>query len=166
MKSVGLLFLALIPTLYGFFKGEEIRRSVKTKRALIDFIQTMQNEISLYHREQKAIFLAYEDPMLEKIGFLSHLKEEVEKSPCLALQRSFEFLLTKLQFSSLESRAMTEFGNSFGMQSHASQLKDFDRLLVVLKSEDEKRQKDLAGQIKLNRAMGITVGLGIYIMLI
>ena len=166
MKNIGLLLLALVPTVFGFFKGEELGRTARIKKALIAFFQTAQTQIKLYRREQKSLFLNYEDKLLEKIGFLPLLREEVEKNPCLALNRALDASCNRLSLSAAESNALTEFSNNFGMQSQASQLADFDKLLSVLNEENEKFRKDLQGRIKLNRTIGITAGLGIYILLI
>ncbi len=166
MKNMGLLLLALVPTVFGFFKGEELGRTGKIKKALIAFFQTARTQIRLYRREQKALFSDYEDTLLEKIGFLPLLREEVKKDPCLALSRAVDASTKSLMLSAAESKALSEFSKNFGMQSQASQLEDFDKLLSVLNEENEKFQEDLQSRIKLNRTIGITAGLGIYILLI
>jgi len=166
MKNIGLILLAVVPMIFGFFKGEELRRTAKIKQALLVFFQTARTQIALYRREQKMLFCEYEDPLLEKIGFLPLLREEVEKDPCLALNRAVESSMDCFSLSSAETKAIKEFSENFGMQSHQSQITDFDKLLPLLKEENEKYEKDLQGKIKLNRTIGITAGLGIYIMLI
>ncbi|MBR4287915.1 MAG: hypothetical protein IKT50_00595 [Clostridia bacterium] len=166
MKSIGLIFLSLVPMAIGFFKGEELGRAGKIKKALIDFFQTARTQVALYRREQKDIFFDYEDKNLEKAGFLPLLREEIQKDPCLALKRAMDSSLNTLNLSAIESKALTEFSENFGMQSHASQLTDFDKVLSVLNEEYERFEKDLQGKIKLNRTIGITAGLGIYILLI
>lgn len=166
MKNIGLFFLALVPIALGFFKAEELRRAEKTKKALIDFFQTSRTQIDLYRREQNILFFDYKNPLLEKLGFLPLLREEVEKKPCLALKRALDASMNHFFLNEAEISALTEFSENFGMQSHTSQLTDFDKLIFVLNEEYEKFRKDLYGKIKLNRTIGITAGLGIYILLI
>lgn len=166
MKGIGLFILSLVPVIYGFLKGEELNRAAACKAALIDFFEAIRLEISLYRREQKTLFENYENPILEKIGFLPRLRKEVKEKPCLALDRSIAELPESMKLTPLERRALSEFTKNFGMQSHASQLQDFEKLLCVLKEEDLRTRRDLPAKIKLARTLGITLGLGIYILLI
>ena len=166
MRLFGIGFLSLIPVLWGAWRREAIRKEGRLHAAAIRFFEHLKLEIEAFSRAQDAIFRDFQDPDLEKNGFLPRLRGEVERNPCGALGRALEGFSAGGWFSSREREALREFSAYFGMQSKDAQLKDCEKLLIVLRTREEKEQEKRKADASIAWTTGLCAGLGLFILLI
>ncbi len=165
MKYIGLLFISIIPILLGAQKKYALLMEEKEKEALIRFFEAVRFEIDSFLRPQKEIFHRYENAILEKRGFLPLLRQEVDQNPCGALFRATKQLLEKEIFSQKEQEALLAFSENFGMQSKNAQISDCDRLLLVLRSEEEKIKEKRKTDASIAWTSGLCLGIGLFILM-
>jgi len=166
MRALGLFLLALIPALTGFFRGERLRREERTLEAVLSFLRHIRFQIEVFSREQEKIFTSFENPLLEKSGFLPRLRELTEKDPCGALKYALAESLSEWKMGINEEKGLLDFAESFGSISRERQLEECDRAISLISEAVGARKKDLPAQIKLARMIGAAAGLGMLILLL
>ncbi len=166
MRFLGLFFICSAPALLGFFRGEEIRRKMKTQEAMLLFFENLQFEIQVFLRPQSEIFHSFENPHLEKIGFLPDLRRKTKEDPCGALDRALRSFLEEEIFPQREKDEILFFASRFGMQSKTAQIADCSKLSSFLTNYVEKRKDDVKNQMTLSRLVGGAIGIGLFILLI
>ena len=166
MKFCGLVFLALIPTLYGFWKGEELRRELNLSKALLIFIEHILFQIENFSRDQMEIYNLFENRFLEKSGFLPHLRNETKSAPLLALNRTIDEHINDFYLTPKARECLLSFTAHFGTQSKEKQLGEGEKTVKILEKEFSTSEKTVLDKIKLGRVTGAAAGLGILILLL
>lgn len=166
MKTVGLIFLSAVPILFSFFLGEEMRQKENLRKNLPIFFRHIIFEIENFNRDQKEIFQSFENRALEKCGFLPELCKEVEESPCGALYRSMEKHLPSFGFSVQIYDLILGVSERFGTQGKESQVKELSALAETLEKNYEKEKTETENKIRITRMVGLTVGIGIFILML
>ena len=166
MKVLGLILLALIPTSIGFYRGEELRKILKIQRGFLQLFREIEEQISLFTREQQEIFTKFQNKSLEDIGFLSHLREEVKKEPCGAIHRSIRAFNLEKYYGETQREYIYLVCERFGMLSREAQLQDLNKLILLLSKEEDTAKEITDGKIRIARTVGMTAGLGLIILLI
>ncbi len=166
MKTLGLLFLSAVPVLFSFFLGEEMRQKQNMRKSFALFIQHILFEIENFNRDQREIFQSFENKALEKSGFLISLREEVERSPCGALFRAVEQHLPSFGFSLPMEEVIKSCAEHFGTQGKESQIRELFDLSEALGKDFEKEKTETENKIRITRMVGLTVGIGIFILML
>ncbi len=166
MKMIGLILLALVPTVIGFYRGEELRKILKIQMGFLQFFREIEQQISLFSREQQEIFANFQNKSLEDIGFLSHLREEVRKEPCGAIHRVIHAFPLEKYFGETQRDYIYLVCERFGMLSREAQLQDLSKLILLLSKEEDTAKEITDGKIRIARTVGMTAGLGLIILLI
>lgn len=166
MRLIGLLLICSSPALFGFFRGEEIRRQMKIQESMLLFFENLQFEIQVFLRPQREIFHSFQNTTLEKAGFLPDLRRETEENPCGALKRALSSFLENDTFPKRELEEILAFASRFGMQSKEAQIADCTKLLSFLSAKIEKRKDDTKNKLSLSRLVGGAIGIGLFILLI
>jgi len=166
MKLFGLFLISLAPISYGFYHAACLRRLLRTRVELARFFNYLRDQIDFFSKPQEEIYRQFENAYLERIGFLPQLRSEYQNNPCGAMERAVEFLLEAWDFSVSESEALRSFSGQFGMLSKEAQISDCDRLITVLEAQEKEKRKTIDTDIRLSRLFGLTVGIGIFILLL
>lgn len=166
MRFFGLALIAAVPVLYGFFQGEKIRRNSKTIGELILFFRHLQFEIQVFARDQKEIYDSFQSDHLVKIGFLPQLMEEVGKDPCGALYRTVRSGKENGQMPEEIIGEVEAYSRDFGMRSRETELEQCGKLILWLERKELGNRDFAKNKIRLCRALGTTVGMGILIILL
>lgn len=166
MKALGLFIVSAIPMALGFFWGAELEKAARIREALLSFLRRTRDAIARFQRSQEDIFLHYENAVLERIGFLPRLRKEVSSRPFRAMERSLLIITEETRLGDGEKKALLDFGKNFGLQSLKAQISDLDSVISLFEEAVEKERRDLPSRIRLARVLGVTVGMGIYIMLV
>ncbi len=166
MKTAGLLLLSIVPILFSYFLGEEIRQKQNLRKNTVLFFQHILFQIENFNRDQKEIFFSFDNKVLEKAGFLPSLREEVESAPCGALGRIIKKHLPSFGFSPQMADLVQSTGDHFGTQGKESQINELYHTIDQLKKENEKEKTETENKIRISRMVGITVGIGIFILML
>ena len=166
MRLLGIFLISAVPVLFCFWKGEEIRRKQKMRNGFLLFLEHTLFQIENFDRDQREIFLRFENADLEKAGFLPAIRSEVERDPCGAVGRIMDSFLSSFSFSSKGEEALAAFSAHFGMQAKATQLNELRRVIEILRKNGEKEKIETENKIKIVRMIGVTAGLGILILMI
>lgn len=166
MKFFGLLLISLIPALFGFGKGEELRKKRKLSLSFLSFLEDVSFQIRHFNRDQKEIYSSFQNQALTQSGFLPDLLEETAENPLGALDRTVRNHLSDFLFSQKARDGILLFSGHFGTQSKERQLDDMKTLILILEKELNAQEKTVADKIKMMRVTGVCAGLGILILLL
>ena len=166
LKTFGLLFLSAVPVLFSFFLGEEIRQKQNMRKNLLLLFQHILFQIENFNRDQKDIFSSFENKDFEKSGFLSDLCNEVSLLPCGAFHRTVEKHLSSFGFSAPMQDLILTAAINFGTQGKESQIKELRNLVEILEKEYEKEKTETENKIRITRMVGLTIGIGIFILML
>ncbi|MBR7165164.1 MAG: hypothetical protein IKD18_02685 [Clostridia bacterium] len=166
MRVAGIGLLSLVPILIGLYRKEKLLQQGRIRASILRLFETITFEIDAFTRGQDQIFLQFRDRELERMGFLPHLRNEIETVPCGAFQRSLPLLFQTVSFSEREQNGLLEFGEYFGLQSKESQLRDCNKILSLLRSEEERMGAKRKADASVAQTTGLCIGIGMFILLI
>lgn len=166
MKTFGILSLSLIPVVLSYGARWRIIKEGKCKEAWIRFLEHLYFQIHHFSKGQEEIFLTLEQEDLEKCGFLLFLREEVRKDPVGALERALPPLEEAAGFGENEKEILHQFAKNFGMQSKSAQLEDIERSISFFKKREEEDREKRKNNAAVIRAVGLSLGIGLFILLI
>ncbi len=166
MKLLGTTFLSIVPLLFFYFQGEDVKKRALLRASLLDLILHMEFQIRHFSREQEQIFSDFEGKPLEQIGFLPDLREESKREPCGAFDRTLRSYLPSFSFDPTCEKTLLALSEHFGMQGKESQLAEISQTHRILSETAEKEKVNVENRIKILRMIGLTAGIGIWILMI
>ena len=166
IRFAGILFLSIIPILFGFWMAKRKREQFDIHVDMLRFIKELRFQIAEFSRPQEEIFRLFQSKTLEDCGFLSDLREISSECANGAFLQSLERFSRWDAFDDMERDALEEFSLLFGMQSKSSQLEDCDRVIHLLERQEEKKKLTIQQEIKTVKVVGFAIGIGLAILFI
>lgn len=163
-RLFALAFFALIPSLIGFWHGEKLRKEVSVLGAVSLFLAEIEKKIELFSATPENIFTKFENSVLEKNLFLPSLRKEVTQKPVGAMKRALEEVDLGLQKKDRE--VLFQFSEDFGMLSRERQLEKCENTFLYFSDREKEEAASLPEKLRLSRAIGISAGAGLLILLI
>ena len=165
MKTAGLFFLAASFALGGYFHGEEIRKAKLCMEELFRLIQHVRFEIEVFSRDQGGIYQKFSSPFFTRCGFLPLLIRETDLNPTGALYRCLRDFLPQFRLPNRWSEEILNWSESFGMRSRQKELEETGQLVIFLEKSLKEERENMKNRIRLSRTLGLTAGIGIFILL-
>ncbi|MBE6713246.1 MAG: hypothetical protein E7580_06980 [Ruminococcaceae bacterium] len=166
MKLAGILFLSLIPILFSFRLGEELRRKQKLRKAFLEFLSHFHFQIENFLRDQAEIVSCFDHSLFCKTPFFAELEKQIRENPCGAFARTWKRHGEDFGFDAETFQLLSQLAEHFGFQEKNAQLAELSRAVEVLEKRENDGEKECENKIKILRISGLTAGLGILILLI
>ena len=166
IRFAGILFLSIIPILFGFWMAKRKREQFDIHAEMLRFIKEIRFQIAEFSRPQEEIFHLFQSKVLEDCAFLSNLRERSREFPDGAFMHALEHFSRWDAFDDMEQSTLENFSLLFGMQSKISQLEDCDRAIHLLERQEEKKKLTIQQEIKTAKVVGFAIGIGLAILFI
>ncbi len=164
MKTLGLLLAFFASSSFGFLRARECRSRNTDLAAIIKLLHRMKNEVSSNLTVQSMIYKSFADEALEKNGFLTSLRRESESNtpqPFLKAMAESEIFDGDGELLNI----LKDFAENFGTMSRDEEILRCERALSELDTIYKKRRDESERQAKLYRSLGMSIGVGIVLML-
>lgn len=128
MRLIGGLLVVTAFFLIGTASAQEIRTELRTLEALLAFLRELSRKLAWSRTPLQAVFAAYRDPFLERIGFMRILQSADPKQYALAWQNA----LARLPLSEESQKPLRELGQSIGRVSLQTQTEQLSLCIASL----------------------------------
>lgn len=153
MRFAFLSTVFIIFSLGGFYAAFREKQKIKALTELERLLCYMENEIVNYRRELEDIFLSFESPFLDKIGFSQKLGEE-----------GFSGAVRHLKLDSFCREALLEFSDTLGILPSSEQRESIARCCSVLEGKISAMRAEYPQKRKLYISFGMMIGALIFII--
>ena len=151
--------LALLSTVFivfsfgGFYAAFRERQKIKVLTELERLLSYMENEIVNYRKELEDIFLSFESPFLDRIGFSRKLGEE-----------GFSGAVRHLKLDGVSRNALLDFSDNLGILPSDEQRESIVRCRKILDGVISVMRSEYPQKRKLYISFGMMVGALIFII--
>ncbi len=159
MRVVGTLLASFSTALLGMLLALHREKTLKYIDALIYLVEHIKYSSKFFKSELSQIYREFENPFLEKIGFLDCLRKE---GLLFALEKYSS--IYKLRFS--EQNCLLNLAASLGKAALQNELEQCDTVCESLMKYRQERAEKCPEEKKLFVSMGIIIGLLIAVVLL
>lgn len=162
MKVLGLIILFAVPSAFGFFKSQGYLNARDILHGFIGLINFIKREISSYLTPQQEIYNKFYDKTLDKIGFLSTLRETTGDTPLAqALMCTKDKLLLKDETFEL----LLEFALTFGTLCEKEEVSKCEKLIQDLEEIYKEQKEETREKTRLCRTAWCMIGLALVLLM-
>ena len=167
MKYFGAAIIFLCACAFGVYAGNEEKERLKECEAFLSLFEYVKGQIEFFLTPTKLIYRGFDDPVLEKTGFLAELRaHENDDIYFDAWERAFAETSDNFALSKKEKSIIAEFGAGIGKTDEKTQMKHFDYCIAQLREQIKTLSSVTEKNVKIYRILGFTVGAVAAIMII
>ena len=148
IKLVGILFIAIATGACGFEYATMLKCRLRSLEAILSLIESLEARISAFLTPESEFFYTYSDELLEKSGFLEHLRGGKGFSEAVSLCADALFL------DVCDIELLREFGDGLGAISVESEVKRCS----FYKNKCKERLEELKAQLPLRLRLYKSIG--------
>ena len=153
MRFAFLSTVFIIFSLGGFYAAFREKQKIKALVELERLLCYMENEIVNYRKELEDIFLSFESPFLDRVGFSQKLGCE-----------GFSAAVKHLNLDSASKEALIEFSDTLGILPPEEQRDSIARCCGVLEGVISAMRREYPQKRKLYISFGMMIGALIFII--
>ncbi|MCQ2436610.1 MAG: stage III sporulation protein AB [Clostridia bacterium] len=167
MKYIGAVMIFFTCTLIGTYAADRKKRALDECRAFLDMMIYVKNQIGYFSAPTKEIYRAYENNILEDIGFLPAIRSCGNDEVYIdAFVSAFDSIEPKLSVSPDIKRLIRTFGSEIGKSMQPQQMKTFDFCIDNMNEREKELKTQTQKDVKLCRVLGISAGAAAVILII
>lgn len=159
LKILGAAAISAAAVMLSAWYGEYLWRRVREGNAFLGLIERMAGEISRYLTPAAKIFESYDDPILERLGFLALARTEGVGH---AFRKTRHRLIMPGKGVELLGRLFSGFGRDY-RDGEVERLTDARRELAEIMAAEE---SELPRSLKVGRVLICAAALGVIILII
>ena len=131
MRLIGGLLTVTGFYLLGAASAKRIRTELRAMEAMLAFLRDLVRSLTWSRKPLQALFSAYNEPFLERVGFLPVLRQADSKQYTEAWERA----LHTLSLNDTSSRALETLGQTIGRVSLETQKEQLMQCIAVLEEQ-------------------------------
>lgn len=159
LKILGAVAISAVAVMLSSWYGEYLWRRVREGRAFLQLIERMEGEIARYLTPPAQIFEGYDDPILERLGFLAPARTDGIDH---AFRKIRHKLIMPVKGVELLGRLFSGFGRDY-KDGELERLRNTKRALAEIMAAEE---SELPRTLKVGRVLICAAALGIIILII
>ena len=159
LKFAALLLIFFCFALGGNAMANAERERIARGDGMILLIRSIRQGAAYFRQPLGEIFDSFSYPALEKSGFLKTLCER-------GLAEAFSAFQNEFGYDSFTEHRLSDFAAALGKLPLEEQLLSCDRILALLEEKAAEAKAAFPKKNKLYRTLGMTLGVGVVILLL